>query len=225
MMGAIEPEIRLVVADMAGTTVVDGGLVLKAFREALRSVGIVATDEHERFVVRTMGRPKIEVFSELLGDDARAVQANEAFEVACAALVEAGEVTAQAGAEEVFSRLRAQGIAVWLTTGFSPATQDHLVDRLGWRDLVDGWLAPTPQWRGRPHPDLVWVAALHQHVDDIRSVAVVGDTANDLESGWRAGAGALIGVLTGAHDHLTLEQAPHTAIVGSIRDLPELLGL
>jgi phosphonatase-like hydrolase len=223
MTEPIERGTRLVVADMAGTTVVDDGLVVRAFREAFAAIGVEPTTEQQELVRATMGRSKIEVFTELLGDAARAARANQAFEAACSAHIDAGEVIAVAGVEEVFARLRSAGIAVWLTTGFSAATQDHLVERLGWHDLVDGWLSPSSQWRGRPHPDLVWVAALRAQVDDIRAVAVVGDTANDLESGWRAGAGVLVGVLTGAHDRPTLERAPHTAILASIRELPGLL--
>jgi phosphoglycolate phosphatase-like HAD superfamily hydrolase len=56
-------------------------------------------------------------------------------------------------------------------------------------------------------------------------VAVVGDTANDLWSGWRAGAAVVAGVLTGAHDRPQLEAAPHTHLLASVADLPAILGL
>jgi phosphoglycolate phosphatase len=57
-------------------------------------------------------------------------------------------------------------------------------------------------------------------VDDVREVAVAGDTASDLWSGWRAGAGVVAGVLTGAHDRATLAEAPHTHLLDSVADLP-----
>ncbi len=123
------------------------------------------------------------------------------------------------------ARLRAAGVRVVLTTGFSPAIQDLLVDALGWTDQVDLTLAPRAGRRGRPHPDLVLAAVLALGVDDVRAVAVVGDTANDLWSGWRAGAGVVAGVLTGAHDRAQLEAAPHTHLLDSIADLPAVLGL
>jgi len=53
-------------------------------------------------------------------------------------------------------------------------------------------------------------------------VAVVGDTVSDLEAGTRAGAGAVIGVLSGAHDAATLGAAPHTALIA---DVSELIGV
>ncbi len=60
-------------------------------------------------------------------------------------------------------------------------------------------------------------------VDDPSAVAVVGDTASDLEAGSRAGAGAVIGVLSGAHDEATLVASPHTAIIDDVTSLIPLL--
>ena len=56
-------------------------------------------------------------------------------------------------------------------------------------------------------------------VEDPGAVAVVGDTVSDLEAGSRAGAGAVIGVLSGAHDESALAAAPHTAIIVDITEL------
>ena len=50
-------------------------------------------------------------------------------------------------------------------------------------------------------------------VDDPRAVVVVGDTVSDLEAGHAAGAGAVVGVLSGAHDEATLAAASPTAII------------
>ena len=58
---------------------------------------------------------------------------------------------------------------------------------------------------------------------NVRRVVNVGDTALDLESGWNAGVGYNIGVLSGAHGRDQLQQAPHTHLLASVADLPELL--
>jgi phosphonatase-like hydrolase len=112
---------------------------------------------------------------------------------------------------------------VCLTTGFSSETQQQLIDSLGWRDLVDLVLAPGPGRRGRPFPDLVLQAALATPVDDMADVVVAGDTTSDVESGRRAGAGIVVGVLTGAHGRAELESARPTHVVESVADLPGLL--
>ena len=60
-------------------------------------------------------------------------------------------------------------------------------------------------------------------VEDARSVVVVGDTASDLEAGPGRAPGAVIGVLSGAHDEATLVTAPHTAIITDVTGLVAVL--
>jgi phosphoglycolate phosphatase len=210
---------------MAGTTVRDDGIVDAAFRDAMGAVGrpvdeVPGALEHVR---RTMGLPKEVVFNDLLGDEAMARAAVLAFDKSVFGAIEAGRVGPVDGAEEAIGRLRSDGIAVCLTTGFTGDVQEAILDALGWRSLVDLALCPGPGIRGRPYPDLVLTAVLRLGVDDVRDVAVAGDTANDLLAGHRAGASVIAGVLTGTHAREELEAAPHTHVLGSITELPDLL--
>ena len=59
----------------------------------------------------------------------------------------------------------------------------------------------------------------------VDTVVVVGDTASDVLSGVNAGAGLVVGVLTGAHDEEQLLAAGADEIITSIAELPALLGL
>ena len=61
-------------------------------------------------------------------------------------------------------------------------------------------------------------------MDDPVAVAVAGDTVSDLVAGAAAHAGAVIGVLSGAHDRVTLEAAPHTALILDITGLDRRTG-
>jgi phosphoglycolate phosphatase len=85
---------------------------------------------------------------------------------------------------------------------------------------VDLTLAPGPGRRGRPYPDLALEALMRLDGDDVRGLAVAGDTAYDLLAGWRAGAGVVAGVLTGSHGRAELETAPHTHVLDSIAEFP-----
>ena len=78
--------------------------------------------------------------------------------------------------------------------------------------------------QGRPAPFMIFRVMEKTGVVDVRRVAVVGDTTLDLEAGWNAGVGQIIGVLSGAHGIDRLNKAPHTNIVGSVADLPGLWG-
>jgi phosphoglycolate phosphatase len=212
--------ITLACLDLAGTTVTDDGVVEAAFRQAIDS----PTDHDIAYVRATMGMSKLVVFRNLLdGDESAAQAANARFEAAYTESL--GLVTSIAGAFDAIIALRSAGIRVCLMTGFSAATRDALLDALGWRDVADLTLTPEEAYgrRGRPHPDLVLTAALRLGVDDVRHIAVAGDTTNDLLAGWRAGASLVAGVLTGAHDRATLAAAPHTHLLDSIADLPAVI--
>ncbi|MEU8774032.1 phosphonatase-like hydrolase [Streptomyces sp. NPDC048606] len=227
--GASTPRHRLVVLDMAGTTVADGGLVERAFERAAAHLGVEpGSADHAaklRHVRDTMGESKISVFRRLFGTEALARRANTAFEQAYGELVDGGLVAPVPGARAAIEKLRADGRTVVLTTGFARVTQEAILDVLGWRDLADLTLCPADAGgRGRPYPDMVLAAFLRTGAAaDVREVVVAGDTAYDMLSGRRAGAGIVAGVLTGAHDRAALEAHGATHVLPSVADLPALL--
>ncbi|MFC9433468.1 phosphonatase-like hydrolase [Nocardia sp. NPDC057030] len=219
--------IQLAVLDMAGTTVADGGLVLRAFDAAATAAGIEAEgprrEQARQYVLDTMGQSKIAVFRALLDDEDRAQAANAAFERAYEALIDEVEITPIPGAAEAIGTLRGAGVQVALTTGFSRSTQDRLLNALDWRDIADLTLAPSDAGRGRPFPDLVLTALLRLHADAVDRVAVLGDTTSDVATGLAAGARIVAGTLTGAHDEAQLRAAGATHVVPSVVEFAELV--
>lgn len=218
--------IELVVFDMAGTTVSDDGVVELAFQRAAERTGVAAhrtPDEALDYVRRTMGMSKIDVFTALAdGDVEAATRATAAFEAAYAELIDETGATEIPGAAALIRRLRADGMRVALTTGFAPVTRDAILRSLDWLDLVDIALSPVDAGRGRPTPDLVLAAALKAGVSAMSAVAVVGDTASDVQSGRAAGAGLVVGVLSGAHDRAVLVEAGADAVIDDVTLLPTL---
>jgi phosphoglycolate phosphatase len=228
--GAQRVRYQLVCLGMAGTTIRDDGLVTQAVTVAVAGQGVVpGTAEHERMLAvvrKTMGRSNIEVFRLLLdGDEQRAQAANATFEEAYGLLVDDGAVTPVPGAVDAIKALHTAGIKVALTTGFARSTQLAILDALGWHSLIDLALSPGEGARGRPYPDLILVAALRLGIDDVRRIAVVGDTPLDIIAGRRAGAGVVAGVLTGATDRHALVDAGASHVLASVADLPALLGV
>jgi phosphoglycolate phosphatase len=222
-------DITVACLDMAGTTVADDGSVMAAFGAAAAEFGLVpgapGYDEAIQFVRDTMGQSKIEVFRRLLGTEERAAQGNRIFEQSYADSVRAGMVAPLPGAVETITALRAAGIKVCLATGFAPVTRDALLDALGWRPLIDLALSPADAGRGRPWPDLPLTALLRLGGGAVSELAVVGDTASDVESGLRAGAGLVAGVTTGAGSHEALAAAGAPHILDSVAGLIQLIGL
>jgi phosphoglycolate phosphatase len=223
------PVTRITVAclDMAGTTVADGGVVLAAFRGAIDQQRLPddARDRAMRIAHDTMGQSKIVVFREIFGDEDTAQRVNSAFEEHYAAAVAAGQIEPLPGAAETLKHLRDAGIRVCLSTGFSPVTRDAILDALGWRAMIDLALSPADVGRGRPFPDMALTALLSLHGDAVSELAVAGDTPADIESGLRAGAGLVAGVLTGTGTRADFERADAPLILDSISDLlPHVTG-
>jgi phosphonatase-like hydrolase len=227
---------------MAGTVVSDGGIVMNSFAAAMAAVGVEgdALATALEYARQTMGLPKKVVFTALLdagglleraglsgagghGDSGRVHKAVDVFGSSILAAIGDGKVAEVPGARAAMEALRSEGAKICLTTGFPAEIQELIVAYLGWEGAVDLLMAPAEGVRGRPFPDMVLTATVRLAIDDVRQVAVVGDTANDLWSGYRAGAGVVAGVLTGTHGREELEAAPHTHILGSVADLPPLV--
>jgi phosphonatase-like hydrolase len=122
-----------------------------------------------------------------------------------------------------FERLRDRGIDLALNTGFDRDIVDTLLEATGWpAELFSSVVTSEDVDEGRPSPDMILLSMECAGIRDAGRVAVVGDTRLDLEAGFNAGAEWCIGVLTGAHDRATLEQAPFTHIVDSVADVPTL---
>jgi len=220
-------KIEMVAFDVAGTVLNDDGLVIQAFSAAFERTQPDLWPTHgaewTQFALNTMGQSKIHVFTELLGDADRAYQANIAFEESyVSAIAEVGAVSIP-GAEEMFTFLRSEGIAVALTTGFSRSTLNTIIAELRWQKLIDVSVTPGEAGRGRPHPDMLQQAAATVGIAHPINVIVLGDTASDMQAGVAFGAGQVVGVLTGVHDEVTLHDAGATSVVNSVADLKALI--
>jgi phosphonatase-like hydrolase len=219
--------VEMVAFDVAGTVLNDDGLVISAFRNAFEATQPDLWPTHgeqwTQYAIDTMGQSKIHVFTELLGDAEKAYQANLAFEESYVTeIAEVGAVPI-AGAEDLFKYLKAKGIAVALTTGFSRSTLDTLLIELGWKDLIDLSITPSEAGRGRPHPDMLNMAVEVLGITNSAHVIVCGDTAADMQAAVAFGAGQVVGVLTGAHNEQTLHDAGATSVINSVADLKSLI--
>jgi phosphonatase-like hydrolase len=216
-------ELKLVVFDMAGTTVLDGGEVPAAFSAALAEQGISVTKEQLNAV---RGASKRQAVLSLMPDGPqRQVRADAAYAAFKKDLARryADGVRPVPGAAQTFGWLRERGVRVALNTGFDREITELLLAGLGWaRGVVDAIVCGDEVRRGRPAPQLIFRCMEATEVDGARSIAVVGDTTLDLQAGRNAGARWNIGVLSGAHSRELLEQQPHTHLLSSVAELPTI---
>ncbi|MEV0234831.1 HAD-IA family hydrolase [Nonomuraea sp. NPDC050786] len=221
--------IKLVCLDLAGTTVGDIAMVERAFAEAIATQGIVpGTGAYARAMVhvhRSRGCPKIDVFRGIFpGNEAQAQAANLTFERSYEGTLERAGLEPMPGALEVLDKLRGTGIKLALITGFSRTTLSRVLSVLGWHDKIDLAISPEDAGgRGRPWPDMILHAVLRLEVEDVRHVAVIGDSESDMLCGKRAGASIVAGVMTGVHSRERLLKGGATHILDSIVDFPSLV--
>lgn len=195
-MGALP---RLVVFDLAGTTVVDGGQVPTAFSSALAEAGISVSAEQ---IETLRGSSKREAILRMIPEGPkrveRAAATFETFKLHLVRLYDSG-VREVGGARAVFDWLRSKDVRVALNTGFDREITTLLLERLGWREgAVDAVVCGDDVSEGRPAPYLIFRAmeAVGEHRVDV--VANVGDTVSDLGAGDNASVRFNIGVLSGA---------------------------
>ncbi len=212
--------VDLVVFDMVGTTVQSSDAVPQAFVRALSGAGIAPTSED---IASVRGKSKRAAIAELLAGEGDVDTVYDGFRSLLADDLRENPVVPVAGAVETFSWCRQRGIDVALTTGFDLDLAMLVLGQLAWRDIVGAVVCNDEVENGRPAPDLILTAMRRLGHEDVERVASVGDTRSDLEAGANAGVGWNIGVLSGAHSREQLEELPHTALINSVADLPEVL--
>jgi len=222
--------ISLVSLDMAGTTVDEGGLVYDVLQATVEEA--TGSPAPADLLARWTGTDKREALVGLVGalegEDADAARIDELYAEFSRRLDDAyatASVGVFPGVRSAIERLRAAGIKVGLQTGYRREVALHLLDAVGWqvgRD-VDALATSEDVPASRPAPFLVFRNMVDTGVADVRRVLVAGDTPNDLGAGVNAGAGFVVGVLTGASDAATLGRHRHTHLLASVAELPALL--
>ncbi|MEU4407701.1 HAD family hydrolase [Streptosporangium sp. NPDC023963] len=225
--GGITP-IRLVCLDLAGTTIGDVAMVERAFAEAIATQGIVpGTGAYARAMVhvhRSRGCSTIDVFRGIFPDnEAQAQAANLTFERSYEGAIARAGLVPLPGIVEALDKLRGADVKVCLITGFSRTTLSRVLSTLSWSEKIDLALCPEDAGHGRPLPNMVLTAVMRLGVEDVRQVAVAGDSESDMLCGRRAGASVVAGILTGVHSKERLLNGGATHLLDSVADLPELL--
>jgi phosphonatase-like hydrolase len=215
--------IRLVVSDMAGTTIKDSGEVARAFSAALADHGIEASAQQ---ISAVRGASKREAIASLAapkyGTDAARVEAVYASFKNHLQRVFTREAEPVAGVMDTFAWLRAHDIRLALNTGFDRDITEILLDALRWRGVADAVICGDDVPQGRPAPYMIFRAMEATATSDVRHVLNVGDTVSDLQAARNAGVAVSVGVLSGAHPRDRLEREPHTSLIGSFAALPGL---
>ena len=212
---------RLVVFDLAGTTMQDDGSVATIFQQVLASEGLETSLEQ---IAQVRGASKREAFQRLAVDSEQAKRLFEAFVASICGHYAATPPREVPGTSAIFAWLRDQGIKITLNTGFEREPATTLVEGLGWdRGYFDASVCEDDVDAGRPSPAMILEAMRRTGITDPATVMTVGDTVLDLQAGMAAQAGWVVGVTSGAHNHERLLRTPHTHLIASVAQIRELL--
>ncbi len=219
----------LAALDMAGTTVAEGGAVYQALQAAVeehlghpldpdvlhRWTGTSKREAVAGLLAETSGETDTRV-----GDD---VYAN--FHTRLLQSYTQTPPTWMPGVAETLSTLRSAGVKVVLQTGYSRDIAETILKGLNCvvGEQVDGLVSSDEVAASRPAPYLIFHAMELTGVRSVGRVLVAGDTPNDLGAGANAGAGFVVGVLSGSGRRAELEALPHTHLLDSAAELGALL--
>jgi phosphonatase-like hydrolase len=220
-MSSTSRDLRLVIFDMAGTTVDDAingtPLVLKSYDDAFRKHGI---DIPMDVLNEQRGKDKRTVIEKFGGE-----KANEIYTFFTGVLLEnISNVREIVGASETFTFLKKHGISVALNTGFPKEVAEGIIDHLGWRQsgLIDSWICSEMVGKSRPNPAMIQRLMHRFKIDDPLSVIKIDDTANGIKEGLNAGVKSW-GVLTGTQSRAWLLEAGALVILESVGELPSYM--
>lgn len=220
--------IDLMVCDMAGTTVQEGGLVYKILQKSMQDGGLEVSDEAMHPWHGAKKEAVIEYFARQNGIpehqlEDRILKIADVFTAAIdeAYFDEASTIShIDISLSSYFHQLKTAGIKIALDTGYPPNIQEGLVKRLGFEKMVDSYISSYDVSAGRPYPYMIHQLMERLQVENVKRVAKVGDSCRDIEMGRNAGCGLVVGVLSGADSADELMAAGADMVVDVITSLP-----
>lgn len=217
--------IRMVVFDMAGTTVDENNVVYKTIRKAINDAGIEAS--LDEVLQHGAGKEKLQAIRDILlnvcgiNDEDKTVAIHSVFRSLLEKAYEDLDVKPVEGAEDVFRHLRSHGVFCVLNTGYDAKTANVLLKKLNWdkADMVDGVITASDVPRSRPFPDMIEAAMRLTGVLDPIEVIKIGDSTVDIEEGQKAGCGLNVGITGGAQTRERLELQGPDYVIDKLSEL------
>ncbi|WP_300976817.1 phosphonatase-like hydrolase [Flavobacterium sp.] len=218
--------IKLVVLDMAGTTVDEDNVVYKTLRNSVVNHGFEV--DLETVLQYGAGKEKLKAITDVLEflnqPTDKATTIFEDFSIALKNAYEELEVKPIVGVSEFLDELRAKNIIIVLNTGYNSKTANQLLEKLGWKKGMqyDALITADDVVNGRPSPEMILKAMELFDIKDSKTVLKAGDSAIDIEEGKNANCGITVGVLSGAQTKEELLKANPDFIFDNITQISSL---
>lgn len=237
------PPIKLVVLDMAGTTMQDLHEVEHCFKEAAKLNNLNTSDER---ILSLQGYAKLEVFRMLWQEqsenedpkiiESKAQKSYQDFKNILEFYYREHPVFKTEGCLELFDYLHQNNIYIALTTGFYRKVTNILLKKLGWLENLNQHymnisnktgihisVTPDETTFGRPNPAMIQYAMKMLGVKNPLEVVNIGDTPVDLQFGKNAGVRLALAVSNGTHSYDELKDYLNDGILPNLKALIPIL--
>ena len=217
--------IKMVVFDMAGTTVDEQNVVYKTVHKAIEKHGVSV--DLETVLKVGAGKEKLKAIVDVLDYiNVDNVDANLVFADFKAMLDKAYDtldVKPIEGVDITMLKLKEKGVIVVLNTGYNSRIANALVNKLNWEKGIhyDALITASDVKKGRPSSEMIDLAMEMFNITDSKVVLKAGDSAIDIEEGKNAKCGVTVGVLSGAQTKEQIEVAGPDYIIDSLATLEE----
>lgn len=192
---------KLIVFDIAGTTLQDDNVVNKAFVSAFNEFDIHPTKVQ---IDKVMGLAKPLAIDLVCQENKIDVyDVNSIHKVFLNKMIShysnIDNVKEIEGVSEAFVKLKAKNYLLALDTGFSSDITNLIIKSTGWveRGLIDAYISSDQVSHGRPYPYMIFRLMERLSIQRTRDVIKVGDTLSDIQEGILASCGLVVGVLSG----------------------------
>ncbi|WP_367864459.1 HAD hydrolase-like protein [Pedobacter sp. WC2423] len=218
--------IKLVVFDMAGTTVSDENYVALSFQQAMKNQGyhvelkdINPLMGYEKPLAIQMILDKYETDVQKINTDSIARIHTDFVNIMLEFYTNSNEIRPLPNVESTFGQLRTMGIKIGLDTGFSRNIAELIISRLNWETQIDIMVASDDVKNGRPYPDMIHKMQADLNLLTTDEIVKIGDTEVDVNEGINAGCKYVVGITTGAFTREELEPHHPTHIIDDISEL------
>ena len=220
--------IRMVVFDMAGTTVNEGNVVYKTLQRAVNDFGYYYN--LDQVLAEGAGKEKLQAIKSILKlstieDDHLSGEIYRHFTVLLKEAYQSLDVEPQSNAQELFQILKRKDIVVVLNTGYNVETANTLITKLGWKKGThyNELITASDVKKSRPEPDMILLAMKRFNIQQPGETVKVGDSIIDIEEGKNASCALSIGITSGAHSHQQLLSASPDFIISDLIEIPEII--
>ena len=192
---------KLLVCDMAGTVINEGGRVYRVLGNVLSNIGVPRKDLHMFHGMCKREAIRKGIMQYTKGDEETVNLAHRYFKKELKKEYRSGIRLVHPSLPFHFYRLRKRGVHIALNTGYDREILNEIL--YGLRLDVDYTIASNEVERGRPSSDMIDALVERSGATE---VIKIGDTKLDVEEGKNAGA-YTIGVLSGAGSYSDLQEA------------------